>query len=509
MDPDDGVSARERPRHHTLGCWFAVTVVLAVGLALRVPHLDSPPDRFHPARQYTGQLQARWIYTVTGGDVTAAQRRSTEAMFDRVGVLEAPVQPALVALGFHLTGGESWWSARLISIVTWCIGGLLLMLLVERVTDSAAAGVCGFAVYMFLPLGVLLSRALQPEPLMVAMVIGSWLSTLRAYERRRWTRTATTVAATLVAAVLKANMVLFVTPFEIAIAVRRLGWRGALRDRRTVVIVASGPVAAVSYYGLGLLLASHFSATPSGRFVASYFLDSEFWSRWLFMVVVAVGLVGLTAVLVMPFRSRGDARALLVCATCGYLVSSLMFNYRTATHSYYAAPLIPIAAVAVAVGVDALLRAPRGRLIQRTWVPLALAAAIAVAVAPTLPRHPANVTAAQVATARRIGSILHHSSNVVTVDPDYGLELAYDGGISGPAWPNPGDDRLDRLVGASSAPARSMLAAMRREGSTRMVIADAPLTSSYGELASTVAGCRVLGRVGRAEILDLQDCRLR
>ena len=504
MDSDDGVRARERSRHHSLGRWFAVTLVLAIGLALRLPHLDAPPDRFHPARQYTGQLQARWIYTVTGGDVTAAQRRSTEAMFDRVGVLEAPVQPALVALGFHLTGGESWWSARLISILTWCVGGLLLMLLVERVTESAAAGVCSFAVYMFLPLGILLSRALQPEPLMVAMVIGSWLSTLRAYDERGWTRTATTVAT-----MLKANMVLFITPFEIAIAVRRLGWRAALRDRRTIVIVASGPAAAVSYYGLGLLLASHFSATPSGRFVASYFVDPQFWSRWLFMVVVAVGLVGLTAVLVMPFRSGGDARALLVCATCGYLASSLMFNYRTATHSYYAAPLIPIAGLAVAVGVESLLRTRRGRLIQHTWIPLALAAAIAVAAAPTLPRHPANVTADQVATARRIGSILRYSSHVVTVDPDYGLELAYDGGISGPAWPNPGDNRLDRLVGVSSAPARSLLAAMQREGSTRMVIADAPLAPAYGELAATVADCRVIGRVGRAEILDLQDCRLR
>src|SRR5512135_3327806 len=87
---------------------WSLTILLAIGAAVRLVNLNAPPLDFHSTRQLRNSLVARAVYydLLPGAD---PQKRALADSFERVvGRYEPPISESISAVTFLLTGGESF-----------------------------------------------------------------------------------------------------------------------------------------------------------------------------------------------------------------------------------------------------------------------------------------------------------------------------------------------------------------------------------------------------------------
>ncbi|MDP3184891.1 MAG: glycosyltransferase family 39 protein, partial [Anaerolineales bacterium] len=101
-----------------------------------------------------------------------------------MGIIEPPVMEIIVSQTYRLTG-EHLWIARIYSSLFWVLGGLALFLLIRELASSGAA-IIGTLVYLFAPYGVIASRAFQPDPLMVALIVFAIWALFRWQNTSKW-----------------------------------------------------------------------------------------------------------------------------------------------------------------------------------------------------------------------------------------------------------------------------------------------------------------------------------
>jgi len=474
-------------------------------LAVRIPHLDAPPDNFGSMRQYHVQLLARHFHTE--GSIDDATGRADEgetadadrANLDTVGVLEAPMIPVVSAAVFRVTGAESWWAPRLVSIVAWLTGAALLMAFVRELLRSDAAALLAGAVMLFLPFTIIISRSIQPDALMLATTIGAWRSALLAYRRPGWKPLAIAATWSAAAVLTKGWSLFMVVPVVVAIwagevpgstdGVRR-AIRRAIRDRRLQLLLAAAAVPGVAYYGAGLLGAGLLRGQLGGSFVASLFTTWWFWSGWITQVTSVIGLLGLTLLLAVAYRlDRSPIRTVVQAGLAGYVVSALIANYRTASHTYYALPLVALLALAVGAAGEQALSSAR----TRQW-PTGRANAVLVCgllavlfATPLWPSYTSETSPHDVVLARELGDAVGHSTDVVIFTPNYGMQLRYDGRLAGVNWPLNDDLALMELNGDPVASASERLDDLRREGLRWFVSTQFPMPAEYRDVADALS----------------------
>src|SRR5512136_142891 len=149
---------------------IALAAALLASFGLRMINLKDPPLDFAGTRQLFSALKARGLYYEHATNVPEATRIQAISLGD-VGIVEPPVLENIVAQTYRLTG-EHLWIARIYSSFFWVMGGLALFLLIREIASSAAAMIATLF-YLFVPFGVVASRAFMPDPLMVCLIIFS------------------------------------------------------------------------------------------------------------------------------------------------------------------------------------------------------------------------------------------------------------------------------------------------------------------------------------------------
>ena len=464
---------------------IVVMLVIAAG-TLRAVHLDQPLLNFHPTRQYRSALIARACYfdrTRHAADplrqVAAANR-----VFQPAG--EPPLMEWLACGTYLLVGHESLPFARAYAALFWIVGSLPFYAVAHRVTSPTAALV-GLAVYLFLPYGVVASRAFQPDALMTCCGWWALLGLFRYYEgsvpesdRRDRARLVVASLGIAVAALVKPMSVFITVPAAIGLATARFGTIGALRSAKALAPVILGLVPPIAYYGYGAVFGTLARDQMRLRFVPSligtpFFFDGLATQvRRVFGVPVFVAALAGTLV-----ASRGVARSLLGWMWIGYAAFAIAFTYHMPTHDYYHLPFIALAGLATA----ALVNSVRNALVHVT-----IAAALAMWGTTTAwPRLQPGALPARVALYQEIGDLAEHTTKAIFLDLEYGYPLMYHGMVSGDAWPNSDDLAAEGMGGAAPVDAATRLERDYSPHVTHFIVTDLASLAAQADLRELLA----------------------
>jgi hypothetical protein len=158
------------PRRHSLSGKLGLLLLVALALAPRLSGLDSPPVDAHHVRQADTANIARNML-----------REGIDVLHPRIdwagpdgGYVESelPLYAASVALLWRALGQnyqpEPTWP-RLISILCWLLGGVVLLALVHRRLRGPPW--VYVLLYAFSPLAIVFSRNIQPDPMAVLLLL--------------------------------------------------------------------------------------------------------------------------------------------------------------------------------------------------------------------------------------------------------------------------------------------------------------------------------------------------
>jgi 4-amino-4-deoxy-L-arabinose transferase-like glycosyltransferase len=425
-------------------------VLFAAALGIRLYHINEPPLRFHATRQYRSLLIARSYYLDSQSSVPRWMKQIADISRQRQGMLEPPILPFLVSLGYRLVGGEHFWIPQFLSSMFWLIGGGFLYLIACRLTDGAAA-LFATAFYLLLPFAVVASRSFQPDPLMIMLLLASILAVLHYHESPSSLRLGAAAITAAGAFLIKPVCLFTILGAFVAPAIARQGvWRGLVsRDTLCFTSVMLLPTLGIYLYGLwtGRFLVGEAEKTLLPELWASRF----FWRSWLTNIEITVGwgsfLGGLLGTLLLR---QGLPFALLIGLWTGYAIFGLVFNYNLATHDYYQLQLIPIVALSLGQVATLVLRELRERqpgLVGRLPVGAILLLALYLALAVARGKLDTSGAAQEVRRKEEIGNRVDHSSRTIFLSADYGVPLEYHGLLSGFAWPIASDLEWEQLAG--------------------------------------------------------------
>lgn len=429
---------------------FVLLGILALAFGIRLMDLTDLPLDFHAPRQLYSAKRARGMYFQQAQDVPDWQRRIAYEQWQSTPKIEPPILETLIACTYHLTGPELW-VGRLFSIAFWILGGLAIYSLASRLT-TWEGGILSLAFYLFLPFGIIASRSIQPDPLMVASFAGYLWALERWSHHDTWKRMLVAGLLGGFAVLVKTTAIFFVGGALAGIALGLWGLRRAMRSSQLWMMAVLIILPSVVYNFYGLFLTGDLLPQVGGRFAASLLLDPIFYLNWAGKVDQVVGTIPfMLAILGIVFFTRGKDRGLVAGLWIGYILYGLVFNYHNATHDYYQLPLIPVAALSLAPlivpVIDRLVR-----IWDQKWLP-ALVVVLVLTFSLLMLGWNARRTLRRVDYRPQaefwasIGETLGYESRVIGLTADYGASLEYWGWKSIETWQSTGDLAYHEVFG--------------------------------------------------------------
>jgi 4-amino-4-deoxy-L-arabinose transferase-like glycosyltransferase len=435
-------------RSHALlvGC------LLAGALLLRLDGITSPSLE---SRELHNALIARQFYLGDGDGLPAWKRHVLRELREVVRPIEPPVLDTVAASAFRLAGEEELWIPRLLSALLWLLGGVFLYLIANRVTTRGGA-IVALAAYLFWPYAVWLSRLYMPDAMMVALLLGAALAVIRYWERPSPSRLVAAGAVSALATAVKPGVALiFLGGLFVALAVSKRALLSALLRGPLPVFVTLAAIPAAAYYVYGTYVRDFLAGESAGRVEPELVATAWFWEGWWEMLSIVLAfpqrqeylaLAPLAAALAgIVSGRRGTPRAVLVGLSAGYLVFALLVPGFTATHAYYALPLVPILALSVGALTGFLLErlGAQGSAARFGLVALvALGVGVAAFKSHAVLTGDRSYTHRQIADYRRIGELTGHTTRAVYVDLRLRSPISYWGWMVGRYWypPTPAED---------------------------------------------------------------------
>jgi hypothetical protein len=443
----------ERPEkilfeHSRLLFWLMASLIVIVGLGIRLYDLTDLPLDFHSTRQLHSALIARGMYYQNLDSAPQWQRDLAVHQWKLEGLIEPQIMERLAAWTYGLAGGAYLWIPRLYSIFFWMVGGLFLFLLAKDLIGRNGA-VFALAYFLILPYGAIASRAFQPEPLLMASIIAAYWAMLRWYRCRTWKRAVLAGALAGLSIYVKATAVFFIGGAWLGLLLGGLGLRELFRTRQVWLMAALTVIPYLCYHVYGYYITGLLVDQFSLRFFPQMWLDPIWYLRWNGQISSVVGfeffLAGILGLLTV--RDRGG-RTLLLGVLCGYFIYCLTFSYYVSTHDYYHEPLIPLVALGVAAGLDANLR----QLLGPRWIVYPVVVGILLFAITIKGWDVRNTLKRQNFQGeekywQKLGQTLGQDTSVVGLTHDYGYRLAYWGWVETTNWMTTGDMNLRSLAG--------------------------------------------------------------
>jgi 4-amino-4-deoxy-L-arabinose transferase-like glycosyltransferase len=425
-----------------VGCLVAAAFLLRVDGIAR-PSLST--------RELHNALLAREYYLGDGAGLPVWKQHVLRELDRSVKPVEPPLLDHVAAWGYRIAGREDLWIPRLVSAALWVLGGLFVYLIGLRITRREGALVAT-ALYLFWPYGVVMSRVYMPDPSTVALILAGAFAVIRYWERPSPRRFAVAAGVAAVATFVKPGVALvFLACLFGALAVSQRARLSVAGGRLLLFVgIAGAPTAGYFVYGSYI---RHFLASEgdAGERVQPHLLTRGwFWRGWWEMLSIvlpfpqhqrALALVPLAAALAgLAVGGRKQARPILLGLGLGYVVYALAVAAYTASHPYYALPLLPILALAIGALAGFLLE----RLGATGPRPLQAAAALVLLVAAVgaYKSRPVGPNPTAIADYRRIGQAAGHTTHALIVDERLRAPAMYWGWIVGHYWypPTPGQD---------------------------------------------------------------------
>ena len=472
-DGKTATSQKHAPRRVTLArtrsgaTGVILACLLLLGGILRLIDSTDPPLDFHSTRQLRNILVARDIYYQLTPEADAETRNLAASFAKSVGDFEPPIIETLTALGYKVTGGESFAVPRVLNTLFWLLAGLALFDLARRMTSDEAA-LISLAFYLVLPFSVQASRSFQPDPLMTSLFVGGLYALYRWVEEndrlslrgsspaeaisRSKKKTAASqkdaprsdswrwaiLAALLLglATLVKIVIAFFVAAVAIAAVLLAYGWKRFWKSPQVWVIAVLMVLPAFSYYIIG-------GGERSGEYFISWTLDlihllssTKFYLQWMTFIGSLFGLpiiyLSIIGALLLPSRGR----ALLVASWIGYLLYGLTLPFQMYTHSYYHIQLIPVIALGIAPIAHLVTEQAKGQ--GRFWRSLLVGAILLGVVYPAWVARSTLIADDyhyELEYWQTVGEAIPAYYDVIALTQDYGYRLMAFGWRKTSLWP--------------------------------------------------------------------------
>lgn len=428
---------------------LALVFLFAAAIGIRVYDLTDPPFDFQPTRQFFTAIVARGEYYQNLTSAPQWMREQAVAQW-KVEQTEFPTIDALAALTYRFIGHEDLFFPRLYSALFWVLGGLAVFLLARALTSVDGAIVAtGF--FLLTPYGIIASRSFQPDPLMICLILFSWLAMYHWLNTRKW-KWAILAGVLAGAAMLTKSLAAFSLLGGMAGIFFACGLRKSIRDIRFWVMGIIAAIPILAWYGIFVkgTLGSQFW----GRFFASLLINPVYYLRLESMAERVVGLIPVVLALLGFFLFAGRMKRIFIAGLWGgYALFALVFNWNFMTHDYYHLTLVPIVALSLAPLGDLVSRQLAalnpGRLARST-----IAFVLLLGIGANLWNmrqifHKADYRP-RAAMLVHIGEVLNHDSSMVALTEDYAYPLSYYGWVWATYWPQTGDEALRNLAGLST-----------------------------------------------------------
>ncbi len=426
--------------------WLLLSLLFILALGIRIYRLSDPPLEFNSSRQYQCALMARYYYYTADPSASDWQKQLAEAQ--KPPNYELPLMETVSSLFYRIKGEESLWFPRLLSVLFWLAAGAGIYLLSKKLW-SEAAGVFSVTVFLFLPFGIFASRSFLPDPLMIMMMVFTFLAIAYYAEKPTFTRLITTGLLAAAAIIVKPMSVFMVLLVFISLMVWQKKVRGLLFHPHLwiFIVLALGPGAL--YYSYGLFITKSLESQARQSFIPSLLANPAFYQGWLKNVglVAGFGLTFLTVLALPLVYKKKTPRAFLMGLWLGYLTFSLTFNYHATTHHYYHLQFIPLVALSVGwIGALVFARLNDSRIPWKFRAAVLAVFLIALSLdgikQVIIRRHwlENNMSFKKmVEVAEEIGQHVDHSMDCIFLDPEYGSTLKYHGWMAGQIWLNATD----------------------------------------------------------------------
>lgn len=491
------------PKHH----WIRIailTLLFLAGLLIRLYDITDLPLDFHPTRQLFTAIVARDRYIQ--GSTTAPQwQRGLSAKMVKAEVTDAPVYDGLVALTYKALGQENLTVPRIYSIFFWLIGGIGIYLL-GRDLISSDGGMISVLIYQFLPFGIISSRAIQPDPMMTALIIFCWWSMFRWLQHRSWKWAVPVGILGGLAILIKALGAFSILGGFLAIFIIN-GFRKSFKDLQFWLMGIMAAFPTILYMLIGFFVVKNLGSQFSLRFFPKMWISPVFYLQWERMIEEVIGLVLFILALIGIFFFTSKYKKFFILSLwVTYFVYGLVFSYYFSTHNYYHMTLIPIVALSLAALGDALFQ--KFKELKPGWLStVGMAVVICAGLLASLwgvrdTLHKSNYRG-QDAYWQKIGEIVGHDSSVVALTQDYGYRLEYWGWVM-PAsyWPYTGDVQL-RLNAGMSRPDFEKQFAELTNNRQYFLVSDLVELAKQPDLKAKLSGYTILAQGDGYIIFDL------
>jgi len=406
--------------------WAALAILLVVGFGVRMLALTNPPLDFNPVRQLRSALIARAVYY----DLNPKIDPQTRQLADSMATLESyepPVIEEIVGLTYTLTGQEQVWIGRIFSSLCWLIGGLALFAIARRYT-SFWPGWFGLAFYLFLPFGIVASRAFQPDPWMVMWILLTTWTALRWSEKPTWKRGLLAAVFAGITILVKVTAGFFVAGVLILLCLDVFGIKRMLRTPKVWVMAGLALAPAVFYYLVlhGKDAAAY--ATYNTLDMIGMTMTSKFYVEWLGMINLIVGQGAIVAALIGVLLAKSKLRLALVGLWAGYVLYGLFWPFQYTTHDYYHLSLVPLVGLSLAPLAGVILQklGEQKRLWQIAGV-LVMVSALGYLFWVGRSEVVARDYSSEPAAWQKMGQAIPQDASFVALVSDYGFRLSYYG----------------------------------------------------------------------------------
>ena len=435
-------------RAHTqnISAWAPAIILLflvAAGAFLRFSDLSAPLLDFHPTRQLFGAIKARGLYYQTLPDAPAWQKDMAQRQYSGEATIEPPLMEHLAARLYGIFG-EQTAIPRAFSAFFWLLGGLFLFLLARNLSASGPAATCSLVFYLLLPYAVTASRAFQPDPLMLMLILAFWWSMENWGRNPSWKWTLLAGISGGLAIFVKFPAAFFVLGGAFGAIFAHTNLLKAIKRPQTWAMALLGLLPPAIYLYYGLYMNGFLGQQFGSRFYPELWIDPYFYLRWFLKVQdVANVLWILLALFGWLFFTSRPAKVYLAGLWAVYLVYGLAFAHHISSHDYYSLPLIPIIALCLAplaahflpVFLKQLRHVYRAsRLAPLTALALLLGALTLASVSQYIQQR-TNDQRSQAVFWAQVGDAIGHQPGVLALTTDYGYPLEYYGWQNSDPWP--------------------------------------------------------------------------
>ncbi len=434
-------------------------IMLVMAALIRRDEIRAPGHLIE--REYNSAIFARAFFFQNNNRVGPWRKDAAVATREQAQVLEPPVTEYLVSLIYRAAGHEELWYARYVTSAFWLIGGVFLYK-IARAMLSVIGALLTVGYYLFVPMGVIISRSFQPDSLMMMMFLASLFSVMVYFERPSWHRLILTGIIAGITLLLRPLVVFILLGAFSAMSVSEEAPGRRLLNKRLLVFCIVSLVFPLAYYGYGIYIAGFLGGQAELSFRPYLLSRWQFWLGWFCNAVSVAGPTAFILALFGFFSLREKfTRNLIVGMSIGYFMFGLVFTYHVYSHPYYHIQLFPIIGICAAQFLDGVVNMVQKSLGKTWWIPTTAALLVILYFSYRDVRATLYTEAFEdPQLAKEIGEVVHHSAHTVLVAYHYGVPLQYYGEFAGVPWPSSIDDPFYRRPDAQEQSIQDRLDAL-------------------------------------------------